>query len=218
VKGERRAVSADRFLGLRDRSWGVRPVGEMELGAPSNLTTDPTVYWVWMPIFFPEGAVHFATREDPDGRPAQLGATWIPLYPSEDAIPAGPPVGEQRVAEPSHRILWERGTRRPTGAVLRVARDGKPVEVTLETRARFQMTAIGYQNAEWGHAVWRDELEIGAEAWTLSEVDPEDYAMIHTHHVVKARMGAIEGVGVLETVVFGRHAPSGFEDLFDGAK
>jgi len=218
VEGERHAVTLDRFLGHRDRSWGVRPVGEMELGAPSNLTTDPSVYWVWTPIFFPDGGLHFATREDPQGRPGQLAATWIPLYAHESEIPEGEPVGEQSFEQPSHRMKWEKGTRRPESAVVRFLRDGVPVEVTMKPRLRFQMTGIGYQNGEWGHGVWRDELEIGSESWDLATVDPEDYAMIHTHHVVEATMGEVEGVGVLETVCFGRHAPSGFEDFFDGAK
>ncbi len=218
AKGKRHELALDRTLGQRDRSWGVRPVGEMELGAPSKLTTDPSVYWVWSPIFFPDGGLHFATREDPEGNPAQLAATWLPLYAHESEIPEGAPVGEIRFSDPSHRIVWEKGTRRLSSAVVGFERDGKRVEVTMEPRTRFQMTGLGYQNSEWGHAVWHDELAIGSEEWDLAEVDPEDYSMIHTHHVVRATMGEVSGVGIFETVCFGRHAPSGFEDFFDGAK
>jgi hypothetical protein len=37
------------------------------------------------------------------------------------------------------------------------------------------------------------------------------------HNIVRAKMGGQRGIGILETIVFGRHEPSGFQDLFDGA-
>ncbi len=218
VKGERVEVKAERTPGTRDRSWGVRPVGEMEFGAPSRLTTDPSVYWVWAPIQFASGALHFATMEEPDGTPSQLAATWIPLHASETDIAGGEPIGEVKLGEPRHRIDWEKGTRRSATASLFFIREGEEVEVKLEPSVRFQMTALGYQNPEWGHGHWKDELESGEETFVLAETDPEDYSMIHVHQVVKATMGDEVGIGTLETIVFGRHAPSGFEDFFDGAK
>ena len=80
-----------------------------------------------------------------------------------------------------------------------------------------RMKGLGYQHPEWGHAVWKDELEIGYESWKMDEVEPDEYCSIHVHNVVQAKMGDQTGIGILETIVFGRHEPSGFQDLFDGA-
>ena len=44
-----------------------------------------------------------------------------------------------------------------------------------------------------------------------------DYKHIHVQQICRARMGNRTGVGTLETVVFGRHAPSGFKSILDGA-
>ena len=44
IKGQRVDVRRTEVLGNRDKSWGMRPVGEYEDGAPSKLTTDPAVY------------------------------------------------------------------------------------------------------------------------------------------------------------------------------
>jgi hypothetical protein len=63
----------------------------------------------------------------------------------------------------------------------------------------------------------RYELEIGYESWKLDEVEPDEYCTIHVHNIVRAKMGDKTGIGILETIVFGRHEPSGFQDLFDGA-
>ena len=52
VGGVRRDVAAARTLGTRDRSWGVRPVGEPPGGASSQERAMPGVYWVWSPIHF----------------------------------------------------------------------------------------------------------------------------------------------------------------------
>jgi hypothetical protein len=118
----------------------------------------------------------------------------------------------------SHRIEWEPGTRRPRAAQLRlVSREDERFDIQLEPLLRFQMLGIGYQHPEWGHGVWQGEERFGAEAWKLDELDPLDYKHIHVHHICRARMGEREGVGTLETIAFGPHAPSGFSGLLDGA-
>ena len=75
----------------------------------------------------------------------------------------------------------------------------------------------GYNHAEWGHACWKGELETGREEWDLDAVNPLDYQFLHTHQVVRATMGERTGMGTLETIVIGRHDPSGFKEFFDGA-
>ena len=81
----------------------------------------------------------------------------------------------------------------------------------------FQMLGIGYQHPEWGHGVWKGEELLGHEEWVLGDLDPLDYKHIHVHEICRARMGDRVGVGTLETICFGRHTPSGFQALLDGA-
>lgn len=53
-------------IGTRDRSWGIRPVGEREAGgAPGPL---PQFFWLWAPINFDDVCTHFDTNELADGR------------------------------------------------------------------------------------------------------------------------------------------------------
>jgi hypothetical protein len=79
------------------------------------------------------------------------------------------------------------------------------------------MMGIGYQHPEWKHALWHDELEIGYDSWQLDEVDPEDFGTIHVQTLCRAKMGDRVGIGVIETLCYGPHEPSGFQDFFDGA-
>lgn len=219
VPGTRRSIVAARTLGVRDRSWGVRPVGEPEMGAPGLLTTDPGVYWVWAPIDFGDVCTQFRSFEDRDGNPTELSAAIVPTYSSAESIPAGVEPGHQEMATARHRIDWEKGTRRPQRAEIElVARDGETHLITLEPMMRFQMLGLGYQHPEWGHGFWKGDEASGHEVWDLGELDPLDYKHIHVHQICKARMGDRIGVGTLETIVFGRHTPSGFGSLLDGAR
>jgi hypothetical protein len=219
IGGRRFDVERAEVLATRDKSWGMRPVGEHEEGAPSRLTTDPAVYWIWSPIHFDGFCTHFLTREMPDGRPEELSASIVKTHGEDQELPddAIAP-SEEVMSSARHEIRWISGTRWPRSAALHFeAPDGSTHEVELEPVLRFQMMGIGYQHPEWGHAVWRDELDIGYESWKLDEIEPDEYCTIHVHNVVRARMGDRHGMGILETLVFGRHQPSGFQDLFDGA-
>ena len=86
------------------------------------------------------------------------------------------------------------------------------------------MLGVGYSHPQWGHAVWQGELETASETYDLSDIDPLKYEHIHTHQRVRSTLRCEqtgetkEGFGILETIVIGRHAPSGFEEFFDGAK
>jgi hypothetical protein len=218
VGGVRRDVVAATTLGTRDRSWGVRPVGEPPGGAPSEERAMPGVYWCWSPIHFDDVCTQFGSFEDPDGRPTQLSAAMVPRYADVDAIPRGEEPGHREMADAKHEVHWEPGTRRSEGAEFTlIAPEGETFEIRLEPLIRFQMLAIGYQHPEWGHAVWQGEEKLGSESWKLDEIDPLDYKHIHVHQICRATMGDRTGVGTLETVCFGPHAASGFKDILDGA-
>ena len=218
VDGARTEVSPQRVIGMRDKSWGVRPVGEPEAGAPGLLNQEPGVYWVWAPIHFGDFCTHFNTFEDHDGNPTQLGAAIVPVYESLDEIPRGEDPGRREMASGSHRIKWISGTRLPASAEIElVSQEGEKHLISLEPMIRFHMLGIGYQHPEWGHAFWKGDEAIGSESWKLDDLDLLDYKHIHAHQVCRARMGDRTGVGTLETVVFGRHDPSGFKSILDGA-
>jgi len=218
IGGARTEFSPSRTLGTRDKSWGVRPVGEPEAGAPGLLTTEPGVYWVWAPIFFDGFCTQFQTFEDRDGNPTQLGGVIVPIYSSLDEIPRGEDPGHREMATARHRIEWVSGTRLAESAEIElVTPEGETHRITLEPMIRFQMLAIGYQHPEWGHGFWKGEEVVGGESWKQADLDLLDYKHIHTHQICRARMGDRTGVGTLETVVFGRHDPSGFKSILDGA-
>ena len=122
------------------------------------------------------------------------------------------------MVESAHKIHWKAGTRFALGADFSLRTpDGEHLEFRLEPILRFQTLGIGYNHPEWGHGFWKGEEVVGSESWKLDELDPLDFKHIHNHQVCRARMGDQEGIGILETICLGRHAPSGFKTILDGA-
>lgn len=214
--GERIAIQPTKVLGARDRSWGVRPVGESEGGVPGPL---PQFYWLWGPLHFDDICTHFDSNEDSEGRPWHSFGARLPAAQGGADLPGEPC---ETMAQVSHTVRWQPGTRRAQSAELRLSPlRGEPLAIELEPLLTFQMLGIGYLHPEWGHGVWKGENAVGGESWTLSELPPLAPQHLHVQALCRARLSTgtrtREGVGVLEQLVIGPHAPSGFKGLLDPA-
>lgn len=219
-----RRYEVKRAVGTRDKSWGVRPVGESAGGAPGLTNSESGVYWIWNPINFGDICTQFGTFEDRDGNATQVSADLLPLYDNPDDIPQLEESGLIKMTEARHKIDWAKGTRRAEAMETQCRdRDGNSWDISMQPIQCFYMLGVGYNHVEWGHAYWKGELETGREDWDFADINELDYPFLHTHQVVKAVMTSSQGeikkgIGTLESIVIGRHGPSGFEDFFDGAK
>ncbi len=216
VGGDRVDLTAEQVLGCRDRSWGIRSVGEREVGAPGGM---PQFFWLWAPLNLGDRCIHVDFQEDGDGRRAHANGELIPLLDSPGApLQLAEPTA-QRVADVGHDVVWRPGTRRSDAATLTLRPSGEaPLVVELEPILDFQMLGIGYLHPEWGHGMWKGEEVVGVESWRLDELDPLALQHLHVQQLVRVRVGDEVGTGVLEQLAIGPHAPSGFTDLADGAE
>ena len=212
------ALNLNEIFGTRDKSWGVRPVGEPEIGAPPSSNHEPGVYWCWAPIHFDSFATLFGTFQDRDGIPTQISAHKTSLFSNssfedKDAI-------SEDLHDVSHHVTWQKGTRWSKATkILGKDKNGSEVCIELETLGpKFYCKGIGYQHPEWGHGIWKGEEAFGYEVWDLESINPEDFTFFHVHQIAKARLGENSGFGTLENLPVGRHDPSGFKDLFDVAQ
>lgn len=220
LQGRRSEVAA--VHGVRDRSWGIRPCGEPEGGAPPSPPRTPSVYWAWVPLGFDEICTQFNTFEDPAGRPTQLAAHWQPAYADAALIPPGADPGQRGFAQARLAVRWQPGTRHPDGATLRLEdHDGAPWRIEMRALATLLTKGLGYHHPEWGHGLWKGELALGHEQFSLDSVETLAPENVHVHQIVQAHLsgpeGERDGVGILETMCFGAHAPSGFAGFLDGA-
>ncbi len=214
IDGRDVAVAPSRFLGCRDRSWGIRPVGEREGGTPG---AEPQFFWLWAPIQFDDLCTHFAVNEDGAGRPWHWSGSLVAARDD----PAGPLAAGavERATAVAHHVSWEPGTRRARAAELTLTRaGGEPCTIDLEPLLTFQMLGLGYLHPEWGHGMWKGADVVDGEVWKLADLAPLDPRHLHVQQLCRARMGDRRGLGVLEQLVIGPHAPSGFQSLLDPAR
>ncbi|MGD9702508.1 MAG: hypothetical protein AB7Q42_07050 [Acidimicrobiia bacterium] len=209
VDGERIDLTDDGTWGSRDRSWGIRPVGERAaLGAPMAA---PQFYWLWAPVNFDGFSTHFDINEHADGR------RW---HETGFHAPDGGEPAAMRTVD--YRIGWQPGTRWASWCEIDlVSWEDELTTVRLEPMYHFQMLGIGYGHPDWSHGVWKGELEVGGDRWALPVDDPTAPHHVHVQAVCRAtctRPGGevVEGLGILEQLVIGEHRPSKLTGLVDG--
>ena len=205
--GEAVEVRADTTLATRDRSWGVRPVGEQ---VSTNFAPELSqLFWLWAPLHFDDCCTHLALFERSDGERWVEQALIVPL------AGGGEPdhLGRSEVA-----LDWMPGRREIRSArITPHRRDGTALEpIDFERILTFRMRGIGYLHPRFGHGSNHGELEVGAESIKADEFMPLDPSSIHVQTLCRVRFGERSGIGVLEQLAFGPHEPSGLTGLLDG--
>ena len=211
-------VDDDAWIGTKDRSWGVRRVGEPEAGgAPA--TAIPSAFFLWAPLVWDDHVSHAIFFDGPHGEALVREGIEAPLYAAESDIPTALEGTDERMATAAHRVTYHPGTRLAAAAEIDLVNtQGRTRTIALEPLLRFQMKGLGYGHPQWGQGMWKGELATGSESFDPAEVDLLARENIHVQQVVRATDGERTGVGVLEQVVIGPYAPAGFEHLFDGAR
>lgn len=215
IDGEVVEVRPDEVFGIRDRSWGVRPVGTPPVGRPTDRSP---MAWLWAPLHFDDHCRVVGWFELPGGTKWRADGHVLPVV---DPVPTSVAIGEPGVeplAPQDARLQFERGTRWASSISIDVA-DAAGVLRTmeLEPTLRFDMLGIGYQHPTWGHGVWQGAGVTAREDWTMADVAPLDPAHQHVHHLVKATMDGAEGYGIFEQIIRGPHVQWGFHEMLDGA-
>jgi len=216
--GETLRLDPAHTYGTKDRSWGVRPVGEPDpAGAPQP--GGPQIFFLWAPIQWQDRCSHYGIFEDAAGAPWHTDGAIVPAYPTPEQIPDVEDPDIVHMASLEHRIDYLPGTRRARRAeIALIEKSGQRHEISLAPLLCFRMKGIGYMHPEWGHGRWKGELAIAGESWKLADLDESALENQHIQQVVRARMGGQEGIGVLEQLCLGPHAPSGFKEFLDPAR
>lgn len=209
VDGVRIEVEPQTVVGSRDRSWGIRGIGErVQQGAP--LQAIPQFYWLWAPVCFESFGTVFDVNEYADGqRWHESGAMLV----GDDTI--------RHAHNIDYKYHYEAGTRRSEKFEVTYTFSKETAHLVFEPITHFQMVGLGYLSAEWGHGNWKGELETGGERFQVPVETPMDMQHLHTQtlsHVTCTLSDGTQhkGIGILETLVLGAHSPSGFSGMTDG--
>jgi len=210
VHGRRFEVSAPRYRGTRDRSWGIRPVGAADI-QPVAPPAAPQFYWLWCPLNFDDLISLYHINADAQGHPWNTNAVICAV--------GGAPVDYPHCAS---RVTFKPGTRHAAACTLTLrGHDGDTV-ITIDPHYTFYMQGLGYVGSTWAHGTHKGALETGYDEIVLADAPALSFEHLHIQAFSSATMttpdGTVrQGQGVLEQLIIGAHAPSGFVDLLDGA-
>ena len=209
IDGETIAVDPATWIGTRDRSWGIRPIGEPE---PAGRPADPPfegMWWVYVPMAFEDFAIVVIIQEEPSGFRTVNDCTRI----WRDGR-------VEQLGWPRVKIAYRSGTRIPTGATIDATDQvGNPVRFEVESKLPVPIhVGGGYGgDSDWLHGVWK-----GAKFTERRTYDMTDPAIVarsgfgvidHVGRAVCHEGGSTaEGWGLFEHGALGRHDPSGFAD------
>jgi len=203
VDGER--IEVVGWVGTRDRSWGIRPVG-----APDPQPTPggglPQFFWQWAPLNFADRSVYFHINADADGKPWNTRAVILP-----DG--AGPDGGHHTEAATMATELVP-GTKHAKSGTLTIPMKQGVATVRIEPVATFLMRGIGY-GGEWRHGSLKGELAVAREDLDCKSFDPNDLGNLHIQAISRATLSVPgqddqQGVGVFEQLILGPYRPLGF--------
>ena len=206
VDGVRTVV--DGFVGTRDRSWGVRPIGVRDPQEPVP-PVPQQFFWLWSPCNFADGSFFFHTNDDEWGRPWNRRAVWLEDGGREEAFGG--------FVESSCAIRWKSGTRHASAATLNLGEGGS---VTITPQTEFFMLGLGYTHPVWGHGQNQGELKIEREDFVQAQLDRRLPHHLHVQALSRVTYTDGEGRshvgrGVFEQLAIGPHAPSGFTSILD---
>jgi hypothetical protein len=210
IDGDDIAVDPATWIGSRDRSWGIRPVGEPE---PAGRPDDPPfegMWWLYVPMAFNEFTVVMIIQEDPTGFRSlnDCTRTW-----QDGRV--------EQLGWPRVTTRYRSGTRIATDATIEATRpDGTPVRFEVESKLPVPLhVGGGYGgDVDWLHGMWAGEKFTERRTYDMTDptvVARASFGMID--HVGRALCrdgdGApVEGWGMYEHGVLGRHDPTGFPD------
>ncbi len=203
VDGTRVEVTPDRWWGSRDRSWGIRPVGEPEPAGIQAARPLEGFYWIYAPMQFDDFSILCIYQDQPDGTPVMRQA--VRAWPDGRIDDLGIPTIDVRLTP---------GTREAVGATWHLTEtDGSPLDVEVEVLLPVWLgkgTGYGFDE-DWRHGMWQGDLVVQGVRYDLTDPDVMATMFGIQESVSRFTCGDHVGHGLFEWLFLGRHAPSGWD-------
>jgi len=195
-------------IGVRDRSWGVRPVGLAD-SQPVVPFEIPQFYWLWCPMQFKNSAVQIHFVDDENGR----------LINGNSVVQSENKTDDELLINLRKKVEYQSNSRRVKELFIFAEKaDGSEVSIKMTPKSKNFMCGIGYMHPEWGHGHYKGENETFYDFYDLNH-DPHEPPFLHIQSfcdvIFEDDGNSQKGFGILEELIIGPHKPSGFKDLFD---
>jgi len=213
VEGETVPVTPDRWKGTRDRSWGVRPVGEAEPAGIRASTPSMAGMWNYAPMQFDDYSIIYIVQEPDaaDGHPAERVMDEAVRVWHDPDRPA------DWLGRAEHAHTFHPGTRMVASSVLSFPdAPGGPFEVAVTPLIDSHIgigTGYGF-DADWKHGAWQGPLVV--QGLTLDTKADKDrfFGIVDAVSRFESSTGDV-GYGLHEYMFLGPYARYGFTSFMD---
>lgn len=212
VAGERFTVGPERWWGVRDRSWGVRPVGEPEPPGIRAASPPQTFFWIYAPMQFEDFSLLTIMQEEPDG--SRILEEAMRVWPAASGREP------EWLGRPEHRLEFVPGTRNVRRATLSFRHPrGDELAVRVEPVLPLYVgvgTGYGF-DPDWRHGMYQGPLKVEGRVYDLRDPEVRGRLFGLVDHVARFECDGRIGWGLFEVAFFGPHEQYGFRDWGDAA-
>lgn len=200
-------VDPQTWTGTRDRSWGIRAVGEAEPRGIRDALPTPGFFWLYSPMQFDDYAILTIIHEDRNG--SRVLEEAVRVWPEETGREPEP------LGRPRHEIEFIEGTRTPACAHLSFSgpNGGKPIRVKVEPLLPVYVAlGCGYGNDnEWRHGMYQGKDVVQYRSYDLTDPEVKAKSRGVTDYAARFQLddGSV-GYGLFEFTVLGPYHPYGF--------
>lgn len=213
IDGSTRTVTPDVWKGNRDRSWGVRPVGEGEPQGRRAVDGIQNFFWIYSVMQFADHTISVVVQEDEAGR--RIVEEAVRIWPDSEREP-------EWLGRPEHELRFAPGTRTVTGAELSFHRPtGEVLTIECELLVpNYIGIGTGYGlESDWRHGMWQGDLVVQGLRRKASEIDPGLLMFCPVDNLARFRCSDSDdhGSGLFEVAAIGPHEKYGFTEFTDTA-
>ena len=210
-KGERIDISEDQYLGIRDHSWGIRPVGEREpLGINVNeYVNNYGFFHIFVPMQFEDFQLKVFVEENADGSLIVEECRKIENYENGGAV--------HQLGKPVHKMKYVKGSREMASAELHFEdENGVPRVVKAEpVNCACLASGTGYvPNDEWVHGQYHGPLKLDCVEHDVSTPQVRAGQGPLYENICRFELDTGEVTwSMFENISLGHHAPYGFDSF-----
>jgi hypothetical protein len=208
VGGSEVAITPDHCRGVRDRSWGIRPVGEPEGDGIRKGENVMRGMWNYFPMQFEDHAILYICHERDDGERPLVQGERVWVDPDR-------PIEELGRSEHAHHLIP--GTRVMDHGIVRFPEADLEI-VCTPLLANYISIGTGYGiDADWRHGIYHgpDPVVQGLVLKVDEIKGLAQYGIVD--HVATFTYGDHVGYGLLEQGFFGPYNRYGLADAGMGA-
>ena len=216
LKGEVLRINAEEHLGIRDHSWGIRPVGEPE---PMGININEYVnnygfFHIFVPMQFEDFQIKVFVEENADGSLILEECIKVENYENGGAV--------HQLGKPAHKINYVSGSREFESAELHFAdENGEPLTVkATAVNCACLASGTGYvPNEEWVHGQYHGLLKLDYVEYDVSTAEVRAGQGPLYEHICRFELTTGEiTYGMFENISIGHHFPYGFDSFEAVAK